>query len=117
MCITWRQCAQLPTGLSREKTTVVNSKVYCGGGYACNAHDDDNYIVYCYDPSHDKWTTLPPLPIKFFGLGQINSKLAALGGGGGVRLYKALFLFRGKGGKRGGYTQFAHASKKKRAGG
>ena len=46
-----------------------------------NDDDADNeYIVYCYDPSRDKWTTLPPLPVKWFGLGQVNGKLVAVGG-------------------------------------
>ena len=40
----------------------------------------DNYIIYCYDPSQDKWTTLPPLPVVGFGLGQVNGKLVAVGG-------------------------------------
>ena len=39
-----------------------------------------NYIIYCYDPSQDKWTTLPPLPVKWFGLSQVNGKLVAVGG-------------------------------------
>ena len=42
--------------------------------------DSDNYIIYCYDPSQDKWTTLPPLPVKWFGLGQVNDKPVAVGG-------------------------------------
>ena len=42
--------------------------------------DSDNYIIYCYDPSQDKWTTLPPLPVRHFGLGQVNGKLVAVGG-------------------------------------
>ena len=42
--------------------------------------DSDNYIIYCYDPSQDKWTTLPPLPVKWFGPGQVNGKLVAVGG-------------------------------------
>ena len=58
------------------KTTVINGKVYCGGGYA--DVDDDEYIVYCYDPSQDKWTTLPPLPVKYFGLGQVDGELVAV---------------------------------------
>ena len=41
---------------------------------------DASYIVYCYDPSQDKWTTLPPLPVRRFGLGQVNGKLVAVGG-------------------------------------
>ena len=79
--ITWKQCAELPTRLS-GMTTVINGKVYCGGG-AVDSDDDRHdyeYIVYCYDPSYDRWTTLPPLPVKYFGLGQLNSKLVAVGG-------------------------------------
>ena len=42
--------------------------------------DSDNYIIYCYDPPQDKWTTLPQLPVKWFGLGQVNGKLVVVGG-------------------------------------
>ena len=41
---------------------------------------DAEYIIYCYDPSQDKWTTLPPLPVRWFGQGQISGKLVAVGG-------------------------------------
>ena len=78
-CITWKQCAELPGKLSNGKTTMINGKVYCGGGET-DANIDDRYIVFCYDPSHDKWTTLPPLPVRWFGLGQVNGKLVAVGG-------------------------------------
>ena len=71
--------------MSYGKTTVINDKVYCGGGYTNSL--DDEYIVYCYDPSQDKWTTLPPLPVGYFGLGQINSKLVAVGGTEGNEVY------------------------------
>ena len=76
--ITWKQCADLPTELVSGKTAVINGKVYCGGGGA--AADDVRYNVYCYDPSQDNWTTLPPLPVKYFGLGQVNGNLVAVGG-------------------------------------
>ena len=66
--------------MSTGKTTVINGKVYCGGGVTGDDDDDDEYIVYCYDPSQDKWTTLPPLPVRWFGLGQVNGKLVAVGG-------------------------------------
>ena len=42
--------------------------------------DDRQDIIYCYDPSRDKWTTLPPLPVKWFGVSQVNGKLVAVGG-------------------------------------
>ena len=76
--ITWKQCADLPIELSSGTTTIINGKVYCGGGVAND--DNDEYNVYCYDPSQDNWTTLPPLPVRLFGLGQVNGKLVAVGG-------------------------------------
>ena len=74
--ITWKQCANLLIGLSGGVTTVIGGKLYCGGV----TYGDGDYIVYCYDPSQDKLTTLPPLPVRYFGLGQVNSKLVAVGG-------------------------------------
>ena len=74
--ITWKQCADLPTRLSEGKTAIINGKVYCGGG----ATNNDQHIVYCYDPSQNKWSTLPLLPVYWFGLGQVNGKLVAVGG-------------------------------------
>ena len=57
---------------------MINGKVYFGGGTT----DDDNkrYLIHCYSPAENQWTTLPPLPVKYFGLGQINRKLVAVGG-------------------------------------
>ena len=76
--LTWNECAKLPTQFSIGKAAFINGKVYCGGVWSDN--DDDEYIVYCYDPSQNKWTTLPPLPVKWFGLGQIDGKLVTVGG-------------------------------------
>ena len=76
--ITWKQCANLPTRFSSGKTTIINGKVYWGGGEIANIHD--RYIVYCYDPSQDNWTRQPPLPVSMFGLGQVSGKLVAVGG-------------------------------------
>ena len=64
--------------LSIGNTSVINGKVYYGGGYTCD--DQCCNIVYCYEPSKDNWTELPPLPVKWFGLGQVNGKLVAIGG-------------------------------------
>ena len=59
------------------KTTVINGKVYYGGVHVA---EEDEYNVCCYDPLQDNWTTLPPLPVRWFGLGQLNGKLVAVGG-------------------------------------
>ena len=58
---------------------VLNGKVYYGGGVT-DDDDDDEFNVYCYDPPQDNWTTLPPLPVKWFGLGQVSGTLVAVGG-------------------------------------
>lgn len=74
--ITWKQCADLPADLAEGQSVVIGSKIYCGG----SAASQDEYTVYSYDPQGDKWSTLPPLTIRYFGLGQINEELVAIGG-------------------------------------
>ena len=76
--IIWKQCADLPTKMSAVKSTVIEGKVYCRG--VTEEGDDTEYVVYCYSSSQDKWTVLPPLPVKWFGLGHIDGKLVAIGG-------------------------------------
>ena len=74
--LTWKQCADLPTDLAEGQSTVISGKVYYGG----SASTMNECTVYCYDPQRDKWSTLPPLPVRYFGLGQINEELVAIGG-------------------------------------
>jgi N-acetylneuraminic acid mutarotase len=76
--ITWKQCAELPTQLDNGRGTVINGKVYCGGA----TEHSGNFLVYCYNPSEDKWIILPPVPVQRFGLGQVNGKLVVVGGEG-----------------------------------
>ena len=40
----------------------------------------DASTVYWYDASQDEWLFLPPLPVRFFGLGRLNDTLVAVGG-------------------------------------
>ena len=76
--ITWKQCAEVPCKFCHGISTVINGKVYYGGG--ASDDDDGEFNVYCYDPPQDNWTTLPPLPVRYRGLGQISGKLVAVGG-------------------------------------
>ena len=64
--------------MSEGQAILIGNKVYCGGGAGTNSRDA--YSVSCYDPSQDEWTTLPPLPVWYYGLGQIDGKLVAVGG-------------------------------------
>ena len=76
--MTWKSCADLPTKSAEAKTTVINGKIYCGGGVTEAL--SDACIVYCYDASQDMWSDLPPLPVRFFGVGRLNGTLVAVGG-------------------------------------
>lgn len=80
--ITWKQCADLPTVMSSGQSTVIGDKVYFGGGDVDNTDRSEQleYLVYCYDTSQDKWTTLPPLPNRWFSLCQTNNRLTVIGG-------------------------------------
>ena len=58
---------------------TINGKVYYGGG-SCYVNTDDDYCVHCYDPPRDVWSTLPRLPVRRFGLGEVKGELVAVGG-------------------------------------
>ena len=74
----WRECASIPVERVLAKTTVINGMVYVGGGAA---KDSSQHNLVCkYDPVKDEWTTLPPAPVKGFGVGQLNGKLVIVGG-------------------------------------
>ena len=63
--------------MSGGQAITINGKVYYGGG-VCD--DDDEYYVHCYDPPQDVWSTLPRLPVYYFGLGEVKDELAAVCG-------------------------------------
>ena len=76
--ISWKQCADLPTAMYTGQSTTINGKVYFGGGMTTD--NENKYVVYCYEPSQDRWSTLPPLPVRYFRLGEVEGKLVAVGG-------------------------------------
>ena len=56
---------------------VIGNTVYTGGG--CT--DDQNCnIVFGYDIELDSWKSLPPCPVRYFGLAELEERLVALGG-------------------------------------
>ena len=73
----WKKCSNLPTKAGEGQAVVINGKVYFGGCLCDNEHLNHN--DFCYDPSEDQWTMLPPLPDICFGLGQVNGNLVAVG--------------------------------------
>ena len=70
----------MPVGMYGAKITVINGIVYVGGGASNDDDDDDEYLVSTYDPVKDEWDTLPPAPVRRFGVGRLNGKLVIVGG-------------------------------------
>ena len=76
--VTWEECCSVPTAMCQGKAVVLNDNVYYGGGES--EEDSSNRNVFCYGTSSDTWKMLPSLSVKWFGLGQINGNLVAVGG-------------------------------------
>ena len=61
------------------QAVAIGEVVYIGGGETFN-HGDDRYIIHKYHSAKDKWSTLPPAPVRLFGMGELNGKLVIVGG-------------------------------------
>ena len=57
---------------------MIRGIVYIGGGYTRSY--DDGYLIQQYSPTDDRWYTLPPAPVDYFGMGDLNGQLVIVGG-------------------------------------
>ena len=57
---------------------MIRGIVYVGGGGTSSL--DDRYLIQQYSPTDDTWSTLPPAPVYFFGMGDLNGQLVIVGG-------------------------------------
>ena len=57
---------------------MIRGIVYVGGGYTSSL--DDGYLIQQYSPTDDRWSTLPPAPVRWFGMGELNGQLVIVGG-------------------------------------
>ena len=73
---------------------MVGEKVYVGGGKTDS--DDDDYLVFQYNPASDEWTALPPCPVIAFGLGQLSGELLTVGGVACGGITKKVYRYRYK---------------------
>ena len=76
----WKQCADLPVEVIEGRSCVMNGKIYCEGAVSSECSGKGESTIYCCSVNGDKWTTLPPLPVREFSLGHINNHLVAIGG-------------------------------------
>lgn len=77
-----KECAPIPVEAMWAQAVVISGKVYVGGGIAPSKADGEagSFLVHEYDLKKDEWSTLPPAPVKQFGVGQLNGKLVLVGG-------------------------------------
>ena len=68
----------MPKKVCSARATVISGQVYTGGGVS--EHEAEHFVVCKYDLVKNEWSTLPPAPIRFFGIGQLNGKLVLVGG-------------------------------------
>ncbi len=76
--LVWRECAELPFAMFGAQVVVIDGIIYVGGG-ACSSVAE-RCMVCRYHPGEDKWATLPPSPVKYFGVGQVSGRLVLVGG-------------------------------------
>ena len=89
--IEWSRCADIPAAMFQAQATLINGRVYVGGG---NTESDcTGSIVYEYDPSVDSWRPLPPAAHTVFGVGQLEGELVIVGGRSGVQVTDLTLVF------------------------
>ena len=57
---------------------MIRGIVYVGGGYTWSV--GDRYLIQQYSPTDDTWYTLPPAPVYYFGMAELNGQLVIVGG-------------------------------------
>ena len=74
----WQKCRDIPTGQSSAQAVVIRGIVYVGGGLSIS--HDDCYLIQQYSQTDDRWSSLPPAPVGWFGMGDLNGQLVIVGG-------------------------------------
>ena len=76
--MTWITCSNLPIRIYNASVAVDDNYVYVSAG---SSPDDQSYnIVYCYNITTDKWTTLPPPGHRYGVLCMVDKRLSIFGG-------------------------------------
>ena len=73
----WQKCRDIPTSMRCAQAVVIRGIVYIGGGVIFSNND---YLIQQYSPTNDRWYTLPPAPVRFFGMAEVNGQLVIVGG-------------------------------------
>ena len=76
----WRECSEMPLGMSDAQAVLLGNKVYVGGG-ACDSDlfPESPASLLIYDFTDDSWDLLET-PTEGYGLTTYNSQLILVGG-------------------------------------
>jgi N-acetylneuraminic acid mutarotase len=81
---TWATTPPMPMFRSEHNATVLNGKIYVGGGLAGpnQFFTATTNVFQVYDPVASTWTNLPPMPerLHHFGIAALNGKIYVTGG-------------------------------------
>ena len=78
MNIKWEEGAPVPVDRHYHTAVWLNGLVYVGGG--CETGYDPSYIINCYDPVNNSWSSSINTSYKFFAMTTLNNKLVTAGG-------------------------------------
>ena len=76
----WFTRAPLPTARQEMPLTLFNGKIYVPGGF--NEEASGSSLVEVFDPSSNKWSSIPnlPTPLNHLTMVGLNDKLYVIGG-------------------------------------
>ena len=78
MNIKWEEGASAPVDHYGHTAVWLNGLVYVGGGY--EAGWKASYIINCYNPVNNLWSSSINTPYSFFAMTTLNNKLVTAGG-------------------------------------
>ena len=78
--IKWEEGAPAPVGCYAHTAVWLNGLVYVGGGYQPGL--TASYIINCYDPVNNSWSSSINTPYALFAMTILNNKLVTAGGEG-----------------------------------
>ena len=77
MNIKWEEGAPAPVGRDGHTAVWLNGLVYVGGGFETGGA---SYIINCYDPVNNSWSSPINTPYCLFAMTTLNNKLLIAGG-------------------------------------
>ena len=80
--IKWKEGASAPVGGYGHTAVWLNELVYVGGGFS-EISSIGSYIINCYNPTTNSWTSPIDVPYCFFTVTVLNNSLATYCWGSG----------------------------------